>query len=212
MNGHWHAWRTMVAVWLPALVLCIVSIALYGWQTSGTVGRAAKLSDEVAELERDIDRLRRLREQVVAERTAVAILNGQLDRLYGEVFGDLEARLVRILRAVGLATREAGLVPDSFGYGASEDSKLQHTRFTTQFAVDGEYQQIRRLLAALQESPEFLIVENLAITGEQETVSRQLQMAIRIATYLAEADAETLRRLTGGIQSLEKTEDVAGQR
>ena len=100
---------------------------------------------------------------------------------------------------MGSATRNAGLLPDSYSYTASEDRATGFVRFGIQFSVEGEYLQIRRMLAELQSSPEFLIVERLSLVGDEDPVSRDLKMTVAIATFLAEADEQQLRRLTGGI-------------
>jgi Tfp pilus assembly protein PilO len=186
-------------VWLPAVLLCLASCVVYLWQTSGTVGRAAQIQESITDLEVELGRLERMRNQARGERAAVAELDRQFTHLYEDVFGSLEDRLTRILRAVGSATRTAGLLPGSFGYSAAEDDKLQHIRFGIQFSVSGEYQQIRRLLAELQASPEFMIVEHIGFAGEEEATSRDLKISLRLATVFAEADEELLRRLTGGI-------------
>jgi hypothetical protein len=57
------------------------------------------------------------------------------------------------------------------------------------------------MLAALQSSPEFLVVENLNLSGDEDPVSRELSISVNIATFLAEVDEGQLRRLTGGITS-----------
>jgi hypothetical protein len=193
----------MATVWLPAVVVCLVMIAAYAWQTSGSVGREAQLSENITALENEVARLTRILEQAESERDAVADLDIHFNYLYEEVFGDLDERLTNILRAVGTATREAGLLPGSFSYSASEDKRLDQVRFSIQFAVEGEYAQIRRLLASLQTSPEFLIVEHIGFAGEEDATTRELQISIRLATIFAEADEELLRRLTGGIRRAE---------
>lgn len=208
---HWRPWRRLIAVWLPAAALCVVTGSVYVWQVSGAAGRAARVADEVAEFEADLTRLERIRKEAGTERTAVAELDRQFTVLYDDVFGDLDDRLTRILRAVHSATREAGLQPGSFVYSAEEDRKLKYIRFGVSFGVEGEYRQLRRLLGALQTSTEFLIVEHIGIKGENESASRNLMLTIRVATYLAEADKETLRRLTGGIRASESYEDVPDQ-
>ena len=43
------------------------------------------------------------------------------------------------------------------------------------------------------------MVEKLSLSGDEDPVSRDLGMTVSIVTYLAEADAQQLRRLTGGI-------------
>lgn len=203
----WRAWRAMLSIWVPAVVLCIASVATYAWQTSGSVGRAAKLRNDAADVKAELARLQHIRDLASGERAEVVTLNQQFDHLYRDVFGNLDDRLTPILRTVGEATRQAGLMPDSYAYSAKPDNKLQYTRFEIQFGVIGEYAQLRRLLAELKASPQFLIVSHIGIAGDQEATSRQLDMSIRLATYVAEADEGTLRRLTGGITIPEERTD-----
>jgi hypothetical protein len=186
-------------MWLPAVVLCALSAGAYVWQTSESGGRRAQIRHQIEDLEQEIVRLERIQRAATSDREAVAEINRQFEVLYNDVFGDLDQRLTRILRAVGSATREAGILPGSFGYTAKEDTATGFIRFGVRFSVDAEFNQIRRMLAALQSSPEFLVVEGLNLSGAEDPVSRELAISVNIATFLAEADAGQLRRLTGGI-------------
>jgi len=200
-------WRRLFAVWLPGVVLCVVSATVFAWQTSESGGRRAQVRNQIAELEQEIARLELLRLAVVSDRETVAELDRQFELLYSETFGDLDQRLTRILRAVGSATREAGLLPGMYSYSATDNRETGFIRFGVRFSVDGEYQQIRRMLSALQSSPEFLVVENLNLSGAEDPLSRDLKISVSIATFLAEADASQLRRLTGGIAAPAETSD-----
>lgn len=207
MTAAWQPWRRLLPVWLPAVVICVLAAGAYIWQTSETGGRAALVRSRIEELEKEITRLEQIRDQVERERTAVAELNEQFEFLYGDVFGDLDERLTGILRAVGSATRSAGLMPHGYSYSAEEDRKHQHIQFAIQFSVIGDYSQIRQMLSALQSSPEFLIVEDIAFSGEEEASNRDLAIAVRVATYVAQADPKTLERLTGGITKAPEADD-----
>lgn len=55
------------------------------------------------------------------------------------------------------------------------------------------------MLAELQSSPEFLLVEGLSLSGDDDPVLQELKISVRIATFLVEADPQQLRRLTAGI-------------
>jgi Tfp pilus assembly protein PilO len=101
------------------------------------------------------------------------------------------------------------LLPGRYGYSADEDRKLRYIRFTVQFAVEGEYSQIRQMLGALRSSPEFLVVENIAFSGEEEAASRTLKIGVTVATFVTEADPSILERLTGGIKMA--AEETDGQ-
>ena len=193
-------WKRLVAVWLPAVMACVAVVALYVWQTSESGGRRAQVRSQIDELESEIARLDELLVATTTDRDRVAELERQFSHLYADVFGDLNDRLTDILRAVGSATRNAGFLPDSFAYSADEERGTGFIRFGVRFSVEGEYGQIRQMLAELQASPEFLVVQNLSLSGDEDPVSRDLGMTVSIATYLAEADKQQLRRLTGGIK------------
>jgi len=196
----WRPWRRLLPVWLPAVGLCLVAAAAYVWQSSETGGRAAGIRNEIADLEAEIARLENLNARAEAERATVATLNENFDVLYARVFRSLDDRLTGILTEVGLATRSAGLLPGAYKYEADEERKTGYIRFSIQFAVKGRYEQIRQMIAALQSSPEFLIVESISFSGDEEANIQELAISVRVSTYLSEASRETLDRLTGGIR------------
>lgn len=208
MNIDFRPWRRLLAVWLPAVALCVVSAAFYIWQTSDSGGRRTQIREQIGDLEQEIARLERIERESGSDRKSVATIDSQFDILYRDVFGDLDERLTRILRSVGTATREAGILPGSFSYSASNDRTTGFIRFGIRFSVEAEYHQIRKMLAALQSDPEFLVVETLNLAGDEEQLSSALAISISVATFLAEADEAQLRRLTGGIT--DAVEDTDG--
>jgi Tfp pilus assembly protein PilO len=200
MNVDLRPWLRLLPVWLPAVGLCVIAAAAYLWQSSESGGRAAGVRGQIAELEAEKARLEDLLAQVEGERAAVAQVNQSFDLLYGEVFQSLDERLTNILREIGLATRSAGLLPGAYKYKAEEEQKTGYIRFSINFSVTGEYAQIRKLIAAIQSSPEFLVVDSISFSGDEEAASKELSIAVQVSTYLSEADRATLDRLTGGIR------------
>lgn len=199
MNLDLRPWRQLLPVWLPAVVLCIGLVGFFFYQTSDTVGRRASLTADVEKLGTEVERLEILHALVTSDREEVKELQAGFLDINDRVFSDLDLRLTRIMRAVGTATREAGLLPGTFSYSAAEEKRLGYVRFGIGFQVTGEYAQIRQMLAALHESPEFLIVDALSLSKDDDLASRILEMGVRLSTYLDEADPDRLRRLTGGI-------------
>lgn len=200
-------WRRLLPVWLPAVVLCLGAAVLYAWQTSESGGRRAQVRDRVLDLEAELARVESLMRATGGDREWVEETERQFTTLHNEVFGTLDGRLTDILRAVGSATRNAGLLPGSYSYSAKEDNKTGFVRFSIQFGVEGKYGQIREMLAELQSSPEFLLVEGLSLSGDEDPVSQELKISVRIATFLVDADPEQLRRLTGRISGAAEESD-----
>ena len=160
--------KRMLPVWLPAVVLCLAAAVVFVWQTSESGGRRAQVRDRVVDLEAELARLEGLMRATGGDREWVAETEQQFTTLHDEVFGTLDGRLTNILRAVGAATRDAGLLPGSYSYAAKEDRDTGFVRFSIQFSVEGEYGQIRQMLADLQSSPEFLLVEGLSLSGDED--------------------------------------------
>lgn len=192
-------WRRMLPVWLPAVILAAVSVGFFFYQTSGSVGRKATLAADISELGAEVHRLQKVRDLVMTDREEVEELQSGFQDINDRVFADLDLRLTRILRAVGTATRDAGLLVGTYAYSAKEEKGTGYVRFGIGFQVVGEYAQIRQMLASIQASPEFLIVDGLSLAKDTDSASRALNIGVRLSTYLGEVDPERLLRLTGGI-------------
>jgi Tfp pilus assembly protein PilO len=199
MTFDWRPWRQMLPIWLPAVILAFVLAGFFFYQTSDSVGRKATLASDIEERGTEVERLRMLHDLVVADRQEVEEIRARFQDINDRVFSDLDLRLTRILRAVGSATRDAGLLPGTYSYSANVEKRLGYVRFGIGFQVVGEYAQIRRMLASLQASPEFLIVDGLTLAKDDDLASRSLNIGVRLSTYLGEVDPDRLLRLTGGI-------------
>jgi len=200
-------WRQMLPVWLPAVILGLGLVGFFFYQTSDSLGRKATLASDIDDLTAEVERLQTLHEMVTADHQEVEELRAGFRDINDRVFSDLDLRLTRILRATGGATREAGLLPGTYSYSAKVDKQLGYVRFGIGFHVVGEYAQIRKMLASLQASPEFLIVDGLSLSKDDDLASRALDIGVRISTYLGEVDPERLLRLTGGIVETEENGD-----
>lgn len=203
MTIDWRPWRQMLPMWLPAVIVAVVMVVFFFFQTSDSVGRKAKLASDIEELGAEVARLEMLHEAVVSDRQEVEDLRAGFRDIDDRVFSDLDLRLTRILRATGSATRESGLLPGAYSYSAKDEKQLGYVRFGIGFQVVGEYAQIRKMLALLQASPEFLIVDGLTLSKDDDQASRSLKIGVRLSTYLGQVDPDRLRRLTGGIVETE---------
>ncbi|MGD9253687.1 MAG: GspMb/PilO family protein [Holophagae bacterium] len=190
-------WRRLLAVWLPAVLICVLAAGVFVWRTSESGSARFRIANQVQDLEAELVRLEQVRTEAAADSERVAELEVQFAALYEEVFGSLDGRLTGIMRAVGSATRGAGLLAGSYSYSATEDSRTGLIRFIVRYSVEGEYPQIRQMLAALQSSPEFLVVDTLSLAGDEDPVTRNLDISVSVSTFLAEADLAQLQRLIG---------------
>ena len=83
-------WRRLLAVWLPAVGMCLVTAVFYVWQTSESGGRRAQIRSQIEELEREIDRLEAVRGATISDRESVVEINRQFDLLHDGIAETLE--------------------------------------------------------------------------------------------------------------------------
>ncbi len=212
MSGGWLPWRRLVWAWVPALILLVVMIAVFVWQTSDSLGREAQLSDSVRKLKDSLARLENVELDLEMDRTSAAALDEEMRYVYEDIFGNLDERLVDIMQAIEDATRGAGLLPTSFSYGSNRNKDSAVFRFGISFSVTGRYEQIRQMIGAIQSSSEFLIIESVSFRGEEQATTRDIRISVKVATVLSSADAANLRLLTSEsyseIESVEQSKTV----
>ncbi|MEN8163383.1 MAG: type 4a pilus biogenesis protein PilO [Acidobacteriota bacterium] len=185
----------MAGFWVLAVAFCLAALGILIWQTSGPMGRRGLIENQIEQLNQEIDRLDLMTQQARAERDQVAMTGETLERIDGELFGKLDDRMTAVLREVGAASRDAGLLPDGFSYQEVVNDRTGGVRFGIGFSVEGTYEQIRSLLESLQASPQFLIIDSISFKGEEDARSQILSIRLQVSTYLAEAEVGKLRAL-----------------
>jgi Tfp pilus assembly protein PilO len=59
-------------------------------------------------------------------------------------------------------------------------SRLQ--KVTTTYALTGDYQDVRQFIYSLETAPEFMVLENVALSAPEDT-ERALTVQLDVATY-----------------------------
>jgi Tfp pilus assembly protein PilO len=62
-----------------------------------------------------------------------------------------------------------------------KDSNLE--KITTTYTLSGDYRDVRRFIYALETSPEFMVLENVALTAPSDERERGLSVRLDVATY-----------------------------
>jgi Tfp pilus assembly protein PilO len=109
--------------------------------------------------------------------------NRELKKFYGDVLPPDQSAARRIIRAKIEELTNASnvkLLQESFDPKRERDSDLG--KLTATVLLMGEYRGIRRLIYGLETAPEFLILENVALSQVQER-DQALNLTVKIATY-----------------------------
>jgi Tfp pilus assembly protein PilO len=68
-----------------------------------------------------------------------------------------------------------------------KDSHLE--KITTTYILSGQYRDVRRFIYALETAPEFMILENVALTAPSDERDRGLSVRLDVATYYRTTNA-----------------------
>jgi len=176
-------WRRVL---LPLAVLAIVDVTVYAFvvypMTLSAAG-AARRADTARQARVAAEREFELAQAVVRSSGVAA---GDLQRFYTKVLpADLPAvRRMTYARLAELA-RETNLLYDRRSF--EEDPAYRGTLKRLQITMDleGNYRDIREFIYRLESAPEFVVIEDLALSSGNDEEA-PLALTLRLATYFRE--------------------------
>ncbi len=181
MSRSAEIWREHLGLWLPALLFCLLNLAIFSTYRLVFAGQAKLRSNWVV---RDQGELAELEAQHVALEDLVqraAANREKINRLYSEWLTPERQRLTRIISEVKELARRAGLEPTVINYPEEQLEEFGLLKRSIVFTVEGDYAALRRLINFLELSESFLTLEEvrLAEGGREKSV---LRINLKIST------------------------------
>lgn len=211
MSGAASAFRDRKVLFVVLLVLLAADVAvLVSYRTFYGV-RLRALVAEREDLAKRRDEVRRAAAAAAAAERKLFDTQETLTTFFGETLGKREERIAPLLEEIYATTRAAGLRPDSIAYTSVDEPGTDALTMT--FSVAGPYRDVKRLLAALEQSKRFLVVEKLALTGGGETDPEAVQIGLTVTNYFRPGSLRPIRKVreTGGAASRPGAASNAGR-
>jgi Tfp pilus assembly protein PilO len=175
---------------LPLVVAIVGTVVLY-------VVVVFPLGRQVASAEQEE---RAAREQLVRARqdynTAKATVTGKqqadvaLKKFYKDVLPPDQSVAQRLTYTrLSQLAKQANV---KLEHGTNEISREKGSglsKLTTRYTLVGEYRDVRRFIYSLETAPEFLVLENIALSSNADAQSRGVAMTLDIATYFRSGNA-----------------------
>lgn len=202
MNGK-GAWLKLWYLWAPPAIVVLLNVVWLAGLRGALLGRGSLLAGQVSDVQAEVRKLEAQLQQL--ERTAKGLgdLEQNLDELRQQRLAAMRDRLVPFITDVVKRAQEVGLQPERIAYTASRDEKSGLVYFTAAFGVKGSYEQIRRCVFLLESSPQFVLLEGLALRGDENASSLDVGVQLTVGTYFSDLDERLLKQLgvsevTGG--------------
>lgn len=173
--------RRIVYILAAALV---INAALYALVVYPLAQRVASGEQEAGESTRTLVAARKTYDSARGTVSGKKEADAELVKFYEEVLPpDLSgARRILYPRLDQLA-RKANLTPGAYRFHPEESERNEDLRkITMTMNLTGEYSNVRRFIHELENAPEFLVLESVAVTTTAEG-DRRLNVVAQIATY-----------------------------
>jgi Tfp pilus assembly protein PilO len=181
-------WRTL-ALALGAVVLVALALDVFLIRPMVSVS-----GDREVILAARRTELRQVAEEVAAlERTAskIACTRGDVRRVFEDMLSSKSERMTAILREIRQLAINHRMDPESLQIVRQPVHGGGLVRFTVAFPLEGSYETLREFVLQVESSDNFLMIENVSL-ADQKSQGRNLQMAVRVATYFRDPDLARL--------------------
>lgn len=168
-------WPIVVAVVVNVLLFLLVVFPLSRKVTGGEA-QAQTAAAALAAARRDYAAAR-------ATVSGKITADAELQKFYKDVLPPdaSGARRITYLKIDQLA-RQANLRLERRSYDQAQERGSELGKLTATVVLSGEYRDIRRFIYALETSPEFLVLENVALS-QTESGGRGVDVTVQVATY-----------------------------
>ena len=171
---------------VPLIVAVIANVLLYVVVVF-PLGRQVASAQAEANTQHDL--LNRARLDQRAAKATVAgkqAADAALQKFYKDVLPTTQsaARTLTYARLAQIA-QESNVRLEQGANSIEPQKGSTLSKFTTNYTLTGDYRNVRKFIYALETMPEFIVLENIALTapGEQAAPGRTLGMRLEIATY-----------------------------
>lgn len=193
MSGAASAFRDRKILFVVLLVLLAADVSvLVSYRTFYGVRLRSLLSERDALLARR-DEVRRAADAAAVSEKNLFETQEALSTFFADTLGKRQERLAPLIEEIYRTTREAGLRPDSIGYTSVDQPGTD--ALTMAFQVAGPYRDVKRLLAGLEQSKRFLVVEQLALTGGDEADPEAVRIGITVTNYFRPGSLRPIRKV-----------------
>jgi hypothetical protein len=157
--------------------------------------RLRALDERLAKSESELASARGARIAAEQQVASYAKIQKDVEEIYNSRWATREERLTRLITEVKRLTVASNLVPKTINFTQAEAGQrgsstraqgLNATEVGMAFAVEGSYQQVRRLINLLELSEQFVIVQEIGLTSDTNSESG-LNVNLLVKTLFREA-------------------------
>ena len=191
MSSAATAFRDRRVVFLVLLVVLAGNVAVLLSYRTFYDERLQALVSEQADLEKRRDEAQRRAKEAEASERRLFETQEALTAFFSETLGKREERIAPLIEEIYATTRAAGLRPDAISYSSTDEPGTDSLTMT--FSVAGPYADVKKLLAGLERSKRFLVVEQVSLAGGSTDDPNLVNVSIAVTNYFRPGSLRPIR-------------------
>jgi len=188
MIGSAAAWRRMLKLWLPGLLLLIINLGVLSTYRFLLAGQAQMRASRVERLGAELTELQAHRQALDDVMEKAEINRLRVEEFYGRWLSSEADRLTQVIAEVKRMARSSGVRTSGFRYPDEVLEEFGLVRRSIVFSVEGDYKELRRFLYFLEHADQFLILEEIGVSDSSQE-DADIRVPLRVSTlFLSGAD------------------------
>lgn len=184
MKGRENIWRRRAGLLVLAGLFLLANLGFLLGSRSIRAARKGALEDRRASLIRGVAAGEAEAKRLTDERNRVAKVSSVIDEFYGRRVGSRRATLAPIVEEIHAVMRKVGVSPRSIGYATAPVRTLSLSQMEISFGFQSDYARFKRLLAAFEANPRWIVVRDVSLSRDAETPG-EVQVRLTLATYFS---------------------------
>ena len=191
MKGRENVWRQRAGLLAVAGLFLVANLGFLLGSRSIRAARKQALEDRRASLTSQVAAREAEAKKLNEQRDRLAQVSSAIDDFYGRRVGSRRRTLAPLVQEVHSVLRKAGVAPSSIRYSTASLTNLALTQMSIGFSFKSDYARFKRLLAAFEVNPRWIVVRDVGLSGDSETPG-EVQVSLDLATYFSNEDRQTL--------------------
>jgi Tfp pilus assembly protein PilO len=191
VKGRENIWRQRAGLLTFASLFLLANVGFLVGSRSIRAARKQALENRRASLTSQVAAREAEAKKLTEQRDRLAQVSEAIDDFYGRRVGSRRQTLAPLVQEVHTVMRKAGVAPNSISYSTSSLRNLPLTEMSISFSFRSDYARFKRLLAAFEVNPRWLVVRDVGLSRDSETVG-EVQVRLALATYFSNEDRQTL--------------------
>jgi hypothetical protein len=191
VKGRENIWRQRAGLLAVAGLFLVANLGFLLGSRSIRAARKQALEDRRASLTSQVAAREAEAKKLVEQRDRLAQVSSAIEDFYGRRVGSRRRTLAPLVQEVHSVLRKTGVAPVSISYSTSPLKTLALTEMSIGFSFKSDYARFKRLLAAFEANPRWLVVRDVGLSGDSETVG-EVQVRLDLATYFSNEDRQSL--------------------